>query len=102
MEAHATHLPGEPIPPRSPLAVRRRAVWHLLIGLGGGMLPLLLAILFFSIGWITYNFLGGQCAACDNGHGLPLFYAVTGLLGVACLAAPVCLLVKRARFIGRD
>ena len=64
------------------------------------MLPLLLAILFFSIGWITYNFLGGQCAACDNGHGLPLFYAVTGLLGVACLAAPVCLLVKRARFIG--
>jgi hypothetical protein len=100
MQADARHLPEVPIPPTPPLAVRYWALWHLLFGLVGGMLPLTLAILFFSIGWIDYNFLGGQCDQCNNGHGLPLFFAVTGFFGVVCVATPVCLLFKKSRSIG--
>lgn len=58
MRTDAHLLPEEPIPPTAAHAVRRRAFWQLLCGLGMEMLPLILGISFFSLGWIHYNFLG--------------------------------------------
>ncbi|SRR5579883_2641222 len=100
MRPDGSLLPEAPIPPLAPHAVRRRALWQLLCGLVLGMLPLLLVISFFSLGWIDYNFLGGQCAGCSNGTGLPLFYVTVGLFGVVWVAIPVCVISKSIRFIG--
>jgi hypothetical protein len=100
MQADVSQLPEEPIPPTPFFAEWFRALWHLFVGLGGGMLPLILVTLFFSIGWIQYNLLGGQCANCNNGHGLPLFFVMVGFFGVVCVATLACLLFRKTRVIG--